>query len=160
MTISVDTLVLAVSPLRWASVNDLAVGDLLIDEKGERTEVVRASEPLYPDTMYRVQFSTGEEVRVGGSHRWVTWTVDERMALTEGWPEDWAARGTVRSTDEIYSTRDQIHAVGHATPLDHPGWHQIVNIEEVPPEVCRAVSVDGSGLFIVGMSFIPARSRA
>lgn len=158
MTIAVDTLVLAVAPLRWASINEISIGDILINEAGERTPVVRVSEPLYPDTMYRVQFSTGEEVHVGGSHRWVTLTAAERLALTDGWPEDWATRGTVRSTDEIYNTRDAHHAVGHATPLDAGGWHHIVNIEEIAPEVCRSVSVDG--LFLVGESFIPARSRA
>lgn len=158
MTLAVDTLVLAVQPLRWVAVGDLSIGDTLIDHKGERTRVVRLSEPLMPDTMYRVQFSTGEEVRVGGSHRWITWTVDERLALTDGWPTDWAERGTVRSTDEIYASRQAVHAVGRATPLDDGGWHQIVNIEEVVPEVCRSVEVD-AGLFVVGESFIPARSR-
>ncbi len=140
MSFALDTPIMAAYPLRWTTVGKVETGDVLLDAHGAPCRAV-ADEPILPETMYRVQFSTGEEFRVGGEHLWTTLTRAQREGLVPG--GDWAAHGSVVTTDALYATREALHAVGACEALDGAGWHLVTNIEPIAPEVARSVATKG-----------------
>lgn len=54
----------------WKLMGDIQVGDILFDENGAQTKVIKATEILVGRQCYRVVFSDGEEVVCDAGHLW------------------------------------------------------------------------------------------
>ena len=82
------------TPGGWQRVGDLAVGDVVLDERGTPTGITAMS-PIERKSLYRVTTKMGATVDVSGDHLWtVLDTRTRRLMRPAGHvPEDWATNG-------------------------------------------------------------------
>ena len=87
----------------WTTMGDLKDGDVVFDENGKATTVIKAHTPEIPEKMYRLHFSDGTYLDAGEEHQWVTWTHADRKSYlrqdgkrqvvfnegAQGFPENW-----------------------------------------------------------------------
>lgn len=134
------------TPSGWTLNGDLKDGDLIFDERGQQCRVVKAHEPVVPETMYRLTFSDGEAIDAGGEHLWMTLVHRDRKQMIRNGvvtlPPDWATfrqplyrqggavvgslGAEVRTTEQIRETlnhstrRDLNHCIPIAQPPQTP----------------------------------------
>lgn len=60
------------TPSGWSTMGDIAVGDLVFDERGEPCLVVGVSDVFHNRPCYRIRFSDGCEIIADASHTWRT----------------------------------------------------------------------------------------
>ncbi|MCA1597876.1 MAG: hypothetical protein LC769_02445, partial [Chloroflexi bacterium] len=66
----------------WKRMGDLCAGDLVFDETGASTKVVRAFDIMYDRPCYEVEFSDGSTLVADEDHEWITCTWRDRKRLT------------------------------------------------------------------------------
>lgn len=108
----------------WTTVGDLVVGDFVYDEKGKPQEVLAFYESA-PDTVYEIEFDTGEVVVADAEHLWTTEThYKDRKRRVGIIPDDWGLdQSKVKTTQEIVDTftygsrKDLNHSIPCAKPF-------------------------------------------
>ncbi len=102
------------TPRGWTTMEHLAVGDAVFDERGRPTAVVATTEPMTDRACYEVLLSDGSRFVADGEHLWVTRTKAERAR---------AAAGTSRTTEQMAATlragREWNHHVDLAGPAQY-----------------------------------------
>lgn len=68
------------TPTGWATMGDLAAGDLVYDELGVPCRVVAATEVMTGRPCFEVEFATGEKIIADANHQWLTETVLDRQS--------------------------------------------------------------------------------
>ena len=91
------------TPDGWKRNGDIVTGDLVLDEKGLPTRVLKAHPARYPDTTYEVELDTGEKLYAGNDHLWLTTTYKERQNAKHRLVYSLDKR--VRTTQEMYETQ-------------------------------------------------------
>jgi hypothetical protein len=92
------------TPSGWKRNGDIQDGDLVFDERGMPTRVLKAHPARYPDTSYEVQLDSGERIYAGDEHLWLTSTYNDRQRAKHRK----VRRGNenkVRTTQEIFETQ-------------------------------------------------------
>ena len=56
------------TPTGWKRMGDLCVGDIVFDETGTPTQVVRTFDIMYNRPCYEIEFSDGAIVQIGRAH--------------------------------------------------------------------------------------------
>ena len=134
------------TPSGWATMGSLQIGDVVYDEQGRHTRVLKVFDAV-PQAAYRLTFSDGSTIDACDEHQWVTWTHRDRKQWSrysnaEDFPEDWAGfvghlydahrnvTGTyspqVRTTQQLVDTLrvgkrgDLNHCIPTAAPLQAP----------------------------------------
>ncbi len=97
------------TPTGWTSMDDVAVGDLLIGADGKPTRVVAVTDVMHGRPCYRVKFSDGTELVADAEHQWLTETRASRkssQAAAVGYNRYKNQRtfASVRTTREIAQT--------------------------------------------------------
>lgn len=156
----------------WTTMGDLKDGDVVFDENGKATTVIKAHTPEIPEKMYRLHFSDGTYLDAGEEHQWVTWTHADRKSYlrqdgkrqvvfnegAQGFPENWptwtrysrwgVSTGVgpkVRTTQEIVDTfrYGKRGDLNHSIPLS-----KALDFSQkkflVPPEVLGQWLGDGT----------------
>jgi len=76
------------TPDGWTTMGAIMPGDVVFDERGQRSRVVAVSPVMVNHDCYRVRFSDGAEIVADAGHKWATLTQLERnqaCRLTEEW---------------------------------------------------------------------------
>ena len=97
------------TPTGWTTMGALRDGDAVLDERGVPCRVLKAHDVETPASAYRLTFSDGTSIEAGEEHQWVTWTHRERKqylrkSRATDFPEDWARRVPVRTTQDLVDT--------------------------------------------------------
>lgn len=58
----------------WKTMENLEVGDVIYDERGNTTNVTKVFPIVYPETCYRIHFNDNSYIDASGEHRWNVWT--------------------------------------------------------------------------------------
>jgi Rad3-related DNA helicase/serine/threonine protein kinase len=66
------------TPTGWKRMGDLVAGDVVFDEKGNRTRVTTAFDIMYNRPCYEVEFSDGSSLIADAEHEWVSYTCSDR----------------------------------------------------------------------------------
>jgi len=82
--LALDTLV--PTPRGWTTTGELAVGDLVYDERGCPTRVVAATDPMHGRPCYKVSFSDGTTIIADAEHSW--WTEEARVRIAQSMCQD------------------------------------------------------------------------
>lgn len=139
------------TPTGWTTMGDVAVGDWLIGDDGEPTQVVAATEVMVGRPCYEVEFSDGTVIVADAEHQWLTETRASRksaQAAAVGYNRYKNQRtfAEVRTTREIADTlrchtadRRLNHSVVNAAPLQAPERDLLV-----PPYTLGAWLGDGT----------------
>ena len=125
------------TPMGWARMGDLSVGDLVISVDGQPTEVTGVF-PQGDKPIYRVRFSDGAETECCAEHLWETQTLYERRKARAN--PSWAcAQPKVRSLEEIMATLDAQHFI----PIAAPVASSTPAPEAIPPYTMGVLLGDG-----------------
>ncbi|OLT03483.1 replicative DNA helicase [Pseudonocardia sp. CNS-004] len=94
------------TPVGWTTMDEVAVGDLLLDADGRPTRVVAATGVLHGRPCFEVEFSDGTVIVADASHQWLTSDRVARRAKQEARVRGGAprVRPAVRTTAEIAAT--------------------------------------------------------
>jgi len=68
------------TPSGWSTMGALRDGDLVFDESGRPTIVLKAHAVLHDRRCYRVRFDDGAEIVADAEHLWMTWDAAARKA--------------------------------------------------------------------------------
>jgi Rad3-related DNA helicase len=66
------------TPTGWKRLGDLCVGDMVFDETGSPTQVVRAFDILHDRPCYEIAFSDGSTLVADEQHEWISYTWRDR----------------------------------------------------------------------------------
>lgn len=127
----------------WKCNGDLQVGDIIFDEQGKDTLVTNVYDVVIPKKCYRLYFSDGSYLDASSTHRWSTWTHQNRKQYQRyrtskfiKFPDNWinyprnktlcdnVKYGTVKTTEEIVSSfhvgnrKDHNHGIPLAKSLN------------------------------------------
>lgn len=80
------------TPSGWKTVGDIAVGDIVFDEFGNQTPVVKVTPIVNDRDCYRVRWADGDSMIVSSGHLWYT-----KVAASAALPK-------VRTTEEMYQS--------------------------------------------------------
>lgn len=101
--LDVDTPILTTDG--WKLMGQIADGDVIFDEAGAPTTVVKAHDWYMPTTLFRVHFSDGTHIDADGEHLWVALDHLDRKRLNrtgaQDFPANWAARAPI-TTGEVH----------------------------------------------------------
>lgn len=86
------------TPSGWTTMGDLRRGDVVFDERGVPTTVVRTHAVDPAPESYRLTFDDGSTINACADHRWLTLDAKELAALTRHNPEWRAARRERRAS--------------------------------------------------------------
>lgn len=113
----------------WSEMGQIQDGDVVFDEAGKPTRVIKAHDWYIPEHLYRVHFSDGSVLDADGEHLWVVLDHLDRKRLNRSgasdFPADWAARPAL-TTEEVaarqkYGVRgDREFCIPIARPISHP----------------------------------------
>lgn len=70
---ALDVSTVVPTPYGWKEMGDIQVGDLVYDENGTQTNVVKAHDVLYDRECFEVVFDDGSSVVADADHQWLTW---------------------------------------------------------------------------------------
>ena len=116
------------TPTGWKRMGDLCAGDLVFDETGAPTEVVRAFDVMYDRLCYEVEFSDGSALIADEDHQWITctWRDRKRLIRQRGagpGQKNFATRRTLALSFSHFTTRDIVATltvtIGNAARLNH-----------------------------------------
>ena len=99
--LDVDTLI--PTPDGWKRNGDIVDGDIVFDDKGKPTRVLKAHPARYPNVTYEITLDTGEKLYAGDDHLWCTTTFHDRQNATHRTVHHLDKK--VRTTQEIYETQ-------------------------------------------------------
>ncbi|MGH3295955.1 MAG: replicative DNA helicase [Trebonia sp.] len=144
------------TPTGWTTMDEVQVGDYLIDANGKPTRVVAATGVLHGRPCYEVEFSDGSVIIADENHQWRTWIRPDKLA-TPG----------VATTGEIAGSLPR-HAVALTHAADLPAgashetrWRFITDVRPVFPRPVRCVQVDNEDhLYLAGRGMIPTHNSA
>jgi replicative DNA helicase len=91
------------TPDGWKRNGDIVDGDLVLDDNGLPTRVLKAHPTCYPDITYEIELDTGEKLYAGNDHLWLTTTYNDRQNAKHR--NVYRLDKTVRTTQEIYETQ-------------------------------------------------------
>ncbi len=91
------------TPNGWKRNGDIVAGDVIFDDRGKPTRVLKAHPAHYPDVTYEIELDTGEKLYAGNEHLWLTSTYKERQNATHRIA--YRLDNKVRTTQEIYETQ-------------------------------------------------------
>src|SRR5919201_3682653 len=66
------------TPAGWTRMGELCAGDLVFDETGMPTQVVRAFDILHDRPCYEIAFSDGSTLVADEEHEWISYTWQDR----------------------------------------------------------------------------------
>jgi len=92
------------TPSGWSTMGALRDGDLVFDESGRPTIVLKAHAVLHDRRCYRVRFDDGAEIVADAEHLWMTWDAAARKAH---------ARAACPRAVPMVKTTEQIAATIH-----------------------------------------------
>jgi deoxycytidine triphosphate deaminase len=123
------------TPEGWATMGELAPGDLVYAPDGRPVPVVAATEVLRDRTCFELTFSDGTSVIADASHQWLTSDRQDRRRRSGG---------RVRTTAQIADTlmagrREYNHRVDRCEPLEYPA-----KVLPIDPHVLGAWIGDGT----------------
>ena len=131
------------TPHGWTTMDEVAVGDQLLDAFGRPTTVVAATEVMTGRPCFEVEFSDGSVIVADARHQWLTDTRSSRRSRWTG-PE-------IRTTEELAATvrcaaagRRLSHSVRTCLPLDLPVRELLVAPYSLGVWLGRAGSSDPS----------------
>lgn len=124
------------TPSGWTTMQDVAAGDYLFDERGFPTQVVRATEVMEGHDCFAVHFSDGETIIADADHQWEV----EHLHNTDYVKRIYTTR-ELSDPDVLYRKGDHAHL--NRIPVAHP-----LDTEEaelpISPYVLGAWLGDGS----------------
>ena len=112
----------------WKAMGDIVPGDVLFDERGQRTTVLGAYDVMYGHDCYRVTFDDGSSIVADAEHLWFT----EKRNASDASDRGAALRGVklrergawkkgIRTTAEIAATlryrNGQYQSANHSIPV-------------------------------------------
>ena len=112
------------TPTGWTTIGELRVGDYVLDEHGQPTQVV-AKSPVWNIPLVKVIFNDGAEVICPEAHEWVTLDFNEagraRKKIDGDWRNGWSY-GRTRETREIMSSlrHGKQNQANHYVPINAP----------------------------------------
>ncbi len=150
------------TPSGWTTMEEVSVGDLLVDADGRATRVVAATEVMEGRPCFEVTFSDGSVIVADAEHQWLTTPVQAAPVIVtpdRGVPESssdsGAPRSSVVTTAHLAATLDRVHTI--AMPDG-----SLVKVEVVAPVASvpvRCVQVDNADhLYLAGRSMIPTHN--
>ena len=85
------------TPTGWKRLGEVVDGDLIFDEKGQVTTVVKAHTPYFTHDVYEITFSDKTTIIADKEHQWVVWEHLDRKqygrydsTVKGSFPVDWA----------------------------------------------------------------------
>jgi len=143
--LSLDTPV--ITKAGWKRHGDLAVGDVLYDERGEECSVVATSQVWTDIPCYMVLFDNGCSVTAAGPHEWIV--------KTDDYTKDFVQRC---ETESIFLSGLKF-SIPYPRHLGDGSWGPELGIKSINPVGCVPVScieVDSpSHLYLAGDGMIP-----
>jgi replicative DNA helicase len=144
------------TPDGWTTMDEVRVGDYLIDADGKPTRVVAATGVLHGRPCYEVEFSDGSVIIADENHQWQTWGRPDALESAQ-----------IVTTGQIAGSVPR-HAVALTHAADLPAgarpdtrWRFITAVRPVFPRPVRCVQVDNeSELYLAGRGMIPTHNSA
>ena len=162
-SLSINTLVL--TNKGWSTMGQLKDGDVVYDEQGNETTVVKAHDVMQDRVCYKIAFDNGEEIIADEDHLWYT----EQLMYPEESREnirDCSVKTTKQISDSLY--RKTVGEPAHRIPAaKSPGtredrgirYHYITDIQKTDSVPVRCITVDSpSKLYCVGKHMIPTHN--
>lgn len=112
------------TPTGWTTIGELCVGDYVLNELGQPTQVV-AKSPVWNIPLVKVIFNDGAEIICPEAHEWVTLDFNEarraRKKIDGDWRNGWSY-GRTRETCEIMSSlrHGKQNQANHYVPINAP----------------------------------------
>jgi Rad3-related DNA helicase len=108
------------TPTGWKRMGDLCVGDLVFDETGAPTEVIRAFDVMYDRPCYEIEFSDGSILVADENHQWITCTWRDRKRLARQRDALPFSRLTTRDIATTLTVIvGNVARLNHAVPIAH-----------------------------------------
>lgn len=83
------------TPNGFTTMGELKDGDIVFDEKGNETKILKAHDILYDRKCYEIEFSTGEKIIADSEHLWETQSATEKKSKKHP---------SVKTSEEIYNS--------------------------------------------------------
>ncbi|AKK30056.1 replicative DNA helicase [Mycobacterium sp. EPa45] len=150
------------TPTGWTTMEEVKVGDYLIDAEGRPTRVVAATDVMFGRPCYEVEFSDGTVLIADAEHQWLTETRASMQSCA-----------AVRTTRQIAATlrcptpdHRLNHSVTNAKPLQAPHTDLPVapytlgawlggGLIDGDPEVVMRVEAEGADVDAIDATHIP-----
>lgn len=105
------------TPLGWTTMGQLRAGDVIFDDRGHPTTVVRAYEVRVDRPCFRVEFDDGSELIADADHEWLTWDKRARRSWTRNGCAVPRIRTTVEIADSLWAGKEANHSIPLTAPL-------------------------------------------
>jgi hypothetical protein len=134
------------TPSGWTTMGEVKDGDLIFDETGAPTTVVKAHPITHGKPTYEVEFDDGSLIVACGEHLWATSTRAQRIATS---PDRIASRGTTyysidqtarlaETVDRVLARPDRQVGMGELRGLIEPIVSSVV-----APSIAEEIGSDG-----------------
>jgi hypothetical protein len=90
-----------ITPNGWTTMGELKDGDIVYDNHGNETTIVKAWDVMYGRPCYKITFDNGEEIVADEGHLWFTQTKQDRAQRSQ----NKVRRGSKKTTKEIFETQ-------------------------------------------------------
>lgn len=74
------------TPIGWTTMEEVKIGDFLLDEKGMQTEVISTSE-VFEGKCFRIEFDDGSIIVADAGHKWKVEERGKRTSVSWEWTE-------------------------------------------------------------------------
>lgn len=146
--LALDTLLR--TPMGWTTMEEVQVGDSLVDSQGETTKVIATTEVFNDRPCYLLKFIDGREVTADENHQWYFAKEVEDGALV-----------SIATTYELYRAYSKD---SYSIRITSPGEHNdlsaiLVSIEPTASVPVRCVEVDSPDhTYLITKSLIPTHN--
>jgi len=160
----------------WKTMEQLMVGDVVIDSEGKFTSIIATSPIMFDHKCYEIEFSDGSKIIADAEHQWITTT--ERTTTThkkyynlqkqptgincnENYTENKKDLcfnrqypQTIKTTEEIKNTITLNHFITKKDTIFY-----ITKITEVPSVPVKCITVDSpTHCYLAGKTMIPTHN--
>src|SRR3989304_6121836 len=135
------------TPSGWSTMGALRDGDLVFDESGRPTIVLKAHAVLHDRRCYRVRFDDGAEIVADAEHLWMTWDAAARKAH---------ARAACPRAVPMVKTTEPIAATIHRPGRKRAGGNHSIPCAGALRSSAAALAIDP---YVLGV-WLPGGGRA